>query len=99
LNKRLKKNLFGKNKHQINGQVFKKILEENPDIENYLNSILEAEPAWKSIRNIFFGILNDEKLKTCKVCNKILHYGHRGEYCSKRCINNDPEIITKANQR
>jgi hypothetical protein len=46
LKKLFKQNLFGKNKHQINSAVFKNFLNEYPEIEKYLNKILENEPNW-----------------------------------------------------
>lgn len=66
----IKLTFLEKNKHQINSSVLNKFLKNNPDIESNLKQILNEQPEWLSIRNVFFGILFDEKLQKCKTCRK-----------------------------
>ena len=75
---------------------FQKFIDANPDVRAELEAMLESEPWFENIRNVFIAIGHDiHEPVRCAFCGKALKvesaiYGkHR--YCCKRCADADPK--------
>ncbi len=44
-----------------------------PDAFSYVDNILKNTPEWETHLCVLLGIVNDIKLKKCKICRKIIN--------------------------
>lgn len=83
--------------NKINGMKFKKWLAANPDLNEYLNSLLNKHPNLVTLSNISFCLANDIDINgfKCKTCGKLLKIRaitQPVEFCSVKCAMSNSEL-------
>ena len=84
---------------KINSNLCQESVLEHEGILNQVKSLYQDS---KSISETIYRIANDiEERPTCKVCGSEVNFKPGvgfSRYCSKKCANNDPEVISKISE-
>ena len=96
----IKKLFKGKTKKGIS-LTYKKYLNKNPEIKNYLENLLNENELFYDLKHLIWLIVYDIELSKCKTCGKILDARKtlsNVKFCSASCATSNNETTLKRQQ-